>query len=167
MRKHFRLIFFLLVVVQVILGTFLYLGPYVTVCILPLLILCLPTKYGDVRSLFIAFGVALGVDFFTHGILGLSVTSLLAVAFARRWVVVLVFGSEIYSRGEDLSSSKQGVLKMALGALLCTAIFFAVYVWVDAAGTRSFGFNLIRWASSTLASTLVQVFLTGLLTDQN
>jgi hypothetical protein len=76
---------------------------------------------------------------------------------------VLVFGNEVYSRGEEISVKKQGLVKMILSLLIATAIFFAIYVWVDAAGTRSFGFNLLRWFLSTLISAPVQLLLSGLL----
>ncbi|MGI6313146.1 MAG: hypothetical protein ACOXZI_02275 [Candidatus Cryptobacteroides sp.] len=163
MRKHYRLIYFLLVIVQVMLGNLLNLGPYIIISLLPLLILSIPIKHNDAAIMLVAFATAFTVDFFTHGILGLSVVALLPVAFLRRWIVVLVFGNEVYSRGEEISVKKQGLVKMILSLLIATAIFFAIYVWVDAAGTRSFGFNLLRWFLSTLISAPVQLLLSGLL----
>jgi hypothetical protein len=85
--------------------------------------------------------------------------ALLPVAAGRRWIIQAVFGGELYSRGEDLSVHKQGVPKIALAVLLATAVYFAVFVWVDAAGTRSFGFCTLRWLLSTMVSTLLEILL--------
>ena len=60
---------------------------------------------------------------------------------------------------------KQGMAKVALCILLCSAIFFAIYAWIDAAGTRSFGFNLLRTVLSTLVSTVAGLPVATLLTE--
>lgn len=163
MKRNYWLIFLLLLVVQVLLGNFLGLGPYIILSLLPILVLSLPIRYGGVAGMLIAFAAAFAVDFFTNGILGLNVLALVPLAWLRPWIISLVFGSEVYARGEDISAQRQGLLKMSLALLISTAIFFAVYVPVDSAGTRSFGFNLLRWLLSTLLSALVQIFLTRLL----
>lgn len=166
MRGRYWLVFILLVVAQILLGNFLNLGQFITVCILPMLVLSLPVKYNDTVVMLIAFAAALTVDLLTHGILGLGVVAILPVAAGRRWIISAVFGSEVYSRGEDLSARKQGLLKMALAILISTAVYFAVYVWVDAAGTRSFGANSLAWFLSTLVSSVAEVLLTGLLSER-
>ncbi|MCR5560465.1 MAG: hypothetical protein K6F58_01435 [Bacteroidales bacterium] len=166
MKTRGVLVYILLVAVQILLGIFLNLGPLVAVCILPLLVLCLPVRFNGPVVMLLAFAMALAVDALTHGILGLSVVALLPVAALRRLIISIVFGEEIYSRGEDLSVAKQGFLKMALAILIATALFFAVYIWVDAAGTRSFGTNALAWLLSTLASSAAQLLLMGLLSDR-
>lgn len=167
MRTRFWLIYLLILAADILLGNFLNAGPWICITLLPVLVLCLPVGYGGPAAMGIAFATAFAADFFTHGILGLNVMALLPAAFSHRWIISLVFGSEVYARGEDLSLRRQGLPKMMLALLISTALFFAVYVWVDAAGTRSFGFNTLRWLASTLASTLVQGFLTGFLSSDN
>jgi len=167
MRTRFWFIFLLILAADILLGNFLNLGPYVCISLLPILILFLPVNYGGPAAMAIAFATAFAADFFTNGLLGLNIIALLPAAFSRGWIISLVFGSEVRARGEDLSLRKQGLPKMMLALLIMTAVFFAVYVWVDAAGTRSFGFNTLRWLLSSLASTLVQAFLTGFLSSEN
>lgn len=159
MKDRYWLIYLLLAAVQIVLGNFLNLGQLITVCILPLLVLSLPVRYNTSLVLLITFATALAVDLLTHGIPGLGAVALLPVAAGRRWIIQAVFGAELYSRGEDLSVHKQGVLKIALAVLLATAVYFAVFVWVDAAGTRSFGFCTLRWLLSTLVSTALEILL--------
>lgn len=159
MKDRYWLIYILLVAVQIVLGNFLNLGQMITVCLLPLLVLSLPVKYSSPAVLLITFATAMVVDVLTHGIPGLGTVALLPVAAGKRWIIQAVFGGELYARGEDLSVHKQGVPKIALAVLLATAVYFAVFVWVDAAGTRSFGFCTLRWLLSTLVSTLLEILL--------
>lgn len=166
MRGRYWLIYLLIAATQVLLGNFLNLGQYITVCLLPVLILSLPLGYGGAALMGIAFATSLAVDFLTHGILGLSTVALLPVAAGRRLLVSAVFGGELFSRGEDISLRKQGLPKMALAILIATAVYMAVFVWVDAAGTRSTGFCVLRWLLSTLVSTAAQLLLTGLLSNR-
>ncbi len=166
MKSRYWLFYIAIAALQVLLGNFLNLGQYVTLCLLPLLIVSLPLGYSAILSMAIAFATAMATDFLTHGILGLSAVALLPVAFMRRWIAGAVFGGETLSRGDEISRQKQGTLKMSLAILIATAVYFAVFVWVDAAGTRSFGFNLIRWLASTVASTIVEIPLSGLISSE-
>jgi len=166
MRGRFWLIYLLLVAAQILMGNFLNLGQLITVCLLPILVLSLPITYSGPVVMIITFVTSLAVDFFTHGILGLGTVALLPVAAGRYLLISSIFGGELYSRGEDISIRKQGVPKVALAIFLATAVYFAIYVWVDAAGTRSIGFNTLRWLLSTIISTAAQILLTGLLNDR-
>ena len=159
MKDRYWLIYLLLVAVQIVLGNFLNLGQLIVLCLLPLLVLSLPVKYTTPAVLLISFATGMMVDILTHGIPGLGTVALLPVAAGRLWIIRTVFGSELRARGEDLSVHKQGVPKIALAVLIATALYFAIFVWVDAAGTRSFGFCVLRWLLSTLASTLLEILL--------
>ncbi len=166
MRSRYWLVYALLVILQVLLGNFLNLGQYVVICILPLLVFSLPMNLSVAGVMLIAFATGFATDFFTHGVLGLSVIPLLPVAFLRKQLLSLVFGGEVFSRGESVSVQKQGMPKIALTIVIFTAIYFAIFVWVDAAGTRSIGFNTIRWLLSTLCSCIVEIPLGRLLAGE-
>ena len=167
MKSRFPLMYLLILAADILLGNFLGLGPYVCISLLPMLVLSLPIKQSTPLVMVTAFATAFAADLFTHGILGLGIVALLPVAASRKWIISLVFGSEVFARGEGISPERQGRPKMLLALLISTAIFFAVYVWVDAAGTRSFGFNTLRWLLSTVVSTLVQSLLTGYLSSED
>jgi len=163
--KYF-LIYALLVVAQILLGNFLNLGQYVMLCFLPTMILVLPTRFGNIATMLIAFATGLFVDFFTHGILGLTIIALVPVALMRRWVISMVFGGELLSRKEDINIARLGLPKVALAVLIVTALFFMIYVWVDGAGTRPVAFNFIRMGASIAASTLVSLYIAHVLTSE-
>ena len=145
MRQRYILTYLILLVIQIILGDLLNLSQYVVICFLPVMILSLPITYNTTRLLVISFASALAVDFFTNGMLGLTTCALLPVALARNRLIRLVFGTELMSRQEDISIHKQGGGKVFLTILLATTLFFAVFIPIDCAGTRSMSFMATRF----------------------
>ena len=163
MRQRYLITYLILLVVQVILGGLLNLSQYVVLCFLPVMIMSLPITFSTSSVMLIAFASGLAVDFFTNGVLGLTACALVPLAYARNGLIRLVFGTELLSRQEDISIHKQGAGKVLLATLLSTALYFAIFIPVDCAGTRSFTFMLVRWALSVLASTAVSFYVAGLL----
>ncbi len=163
MRHGYLITYLVLLAIQVVLGDLLNLSQYVVLCFLPVMIMSLPVTYSTPKVLIVAFFTALAADFFTHGVLGLSVVALLPVAYARNLIVRLVFGSELLSRKENISIHKQGPAKVLLATLLATTLYFAVFVPADCAGTRSFGFVLLRILLSVAVSTPVSYYVAGIL----
>ena len=90
----------------------------------------------------------LAVDWLAEGVIGLNMAAAIPVAFIKRGIVRLMFGEEILERGEHFSVRKNGFIKVSAAILICTALFLAVYIFTDSAGTRPFLFNLIRFACS-------------------
>ena len=166
MKRQYPVFFALILLAQIILANFLNLGAYIALSFLPVLILSLPVKYKAPAVMLIAFGAGFAADFLSNGVLGLSSLAILPVALAKEWLISLIFGSELRSRGEHISTRRQGVPKMSLALLIFTALFFAVYVPADVAGTRPAGFIALRWLLSTIVSTGVQVFLLRLLSEE-
>jgi len=156
----------LLILAQILLWNFIDLSQLIVLCVLPAIILCLPIRIKPVAVMFIAAAISLAVDFFSHGVLGLTAVALLPVAFLRPMIIRLVFGPELFGRGEDISFVRQGVLKMTLAVSICTILFLAIYVWVDSAGTRTFLFNSGRLILSSIVSILVSLGVSALLTSE-
>lgn len=163
MRRRYVLTYLILLVLQIILGDLLNLSQYVVLCFLPVMIMSLPITYSTVRLMLTAFASALAVDFFTNGMLGLTTCALLPVALARNALIRLVFGTELLSRQEDISIHKQGPGKVLLSILLADILYFAVFIPVDCAGTRSFPFMFMRGILSIAVSTAVSYYVAGVL----
>ena len=163
MRQRYIFTYFILLIIQIICLGLLNLSQYVVLCFLPVMILSLPITHSTPRVLIIAFITGLTVDFFTDGVLGLTVCALLPVAFTRNWLISLVFGTELLSRQEDISIHKQGPGKVLLAILLATALFFLIYIPVDCAGTRSAGFLAVRMLLSIALSAPVSFYVAGVL----
>ena len=164
MRKSgFWFIYLLLIVVQLLLTTFLRVSPYLMLSILPVMVLCIPIRVGTTGAMFIAFATGLAVDVLSEGMLGLNALALVPVALFRNGIIRLIFGTELFARGEDFSPERNGFGKVLLALLIAHALFLAIYVWVDAAGMRPFSFNAIRFTVSLVAGLLVSLLTLGLL----
>ena len=156
----------LLMLLQIVFWNFLNLSQLVVLCFLPAIILCLPIDTRPVISMLLAVAISFIVDFFSHGVMGLTAVALLPVAYLRPFIIRLVFGSELFARDEDISFAGQGVMKMMLAVSICTILFFIIYVWVDSAGTRTGIFNLARLVLSSIVSILVSLGVSAVLTSE-
>ena len=148
------LVFVLLFLAQVLLNNYFRVSPYLTISLLPAMILCFPIRVPTVGTLLGAFAMGLVVDFLTEGVLGLNAVALLPVAILQKSTLQRVFGNELFARQEDFSIPRNGWGCIILAHIILLALYMAIYVWVDSAGTRTFLFNLTRWGVSCLGSFL-------------
>jgi RsiW-degrading membrane proteinase PrsW (M82 family) len=87
--------------------------------------------------------------------------ALLPVALLRLPILRLISGDEILSERDDTPASHQSPSGLILSLVLACLLFFTVYVWVDAAGTRPAWFNLLRTFLSGLVSSILCVLLSS------
>lgn len=162
-KSGFWLIYIILLVAQLLLSTYANFTPYVMVTMLPVMVLCMPIRMGTVLAMVIAFATGLSVDLLSEGLLGLNALALVPVAFARNFIIRLIFGGDLFAREEDFSIHRNGFWKVLVAIVLSTALFLAVYIWADGAGTRPLLFNAIRFGASLVASTLLSLLVVNLL----
>ena len=166
-RGRFVILYVLFVVVQIVSDVYLDFWPPLTLALLPALLLCLRIETGPLAVMAVAFATGFAVDFLGDGMLGLTCLSLLPVAILRRPIISLVFGSEVFARGENISARRQGPAKMLLAIAIATALYLIVYVVADGAGTRPGWFNVGKIAVSLAFSTLASYFICALLTSES
>lgn len=164
-QSGFAIRFVIMLIAQICICNFFHLSQYVTLTILPVIILLLPIRRSTLFSLFLAFLSGLLVDYLADGLPGLNALALVPVASARKGILRLVYGEEIFARKEDVSIQRQGLWKMSIAIIMAQALFLAVYILTDGAGTRPDWFNLARFGASLTAgyvlSLLVSVIMTG------
>ena len=85
----------------------------------------------------------------------------------RKEVIRLIFGDELFARKEDFSVRKNGFGKVALALFLVQALFLAVYIWADGAGTRTLAFNAIRFGVSLAAGWALSLLVIDILAPDN
>ncbi len=158
--------YLLLFVAQVMLWNYFNFTQYVFITFLPAMILCLPVSRTTVHAMLVAFLTGLAADFLVTGQLGLTSFALVPVALLRRPVISLVFGTELFARGEELSFQRQGWQKIVLAILLLTTVFLVPYLWLDDAGLRPFWFGAVKFAASLAAGTLVSVFVANVMLEE-
>ena len=159
--------YILLFLAQAALWNYGNFSQYLLLVFLPAMLLCLPISRSPVHSMVVAFVTGLLLDFLVTGQLGLTSLALVPVALLRRPVIRLVFGSELFARGEDLSFHRQGWQKFVLCVLMLTAVFLLVFLWADGAGTRPLWFNALKFGVSLVASTALGVFVAYLMLEES
>ena len=158
MRNNgFWLMYFLLLVAQLLFSNYAVFTPYVTLSILPVMVLCIPIRVGTGLAMLIACATGLTVDLVSEGLLGLNALALVPVAFLRNRIIGLVFGGELFAREEDFSVQRSGFGQVALALLMAQALFLILYVWADGAGTRPLWFQAARVGASLAAGFLVSL----------
>ena len=137
MRKSgFWVAYFLLLVAQILLSNYFLFTPYITLSILPVMVLCISTRIAPYVCMLIAFGSGLMVDWLSEGVLGLNAFALVPVALLRNPVIHLVYGEGLFTRKEDFTVKGHGVRQGGLALLMVQAVFLVIYIWADGAGIR-------------------------------
>ncbi|MBR4756749.1 MAG: hypothetical protein IK076_07395 [Bacteroidales bacterium] len=163
MRKTFAFTYILMVIAQMILSNYFHFTPLAMLTILPAIVLLLPTKVDTFWAMVIAFATGLAVDLFAEGTLGINALSLVPVAFLRKTLIGTIFGVEPFEQKENLSIKKYGFARISFAIILVTALFLAIYILADSAGTRPLWFLGTKFGISLLASYLVSILLVNLL----
>ena len=164
--RQITLKYLLLLLAQIVLWNYFNFTQYLFVAFLPAMILCLPVSRSTVYAMVVAFLTGLAADFLVTGQLGLTSFALVPVALLRRPVITLVFGTELFARGEDLSFQRQGWQKFLLALLLLTAVFLLLYLWVDDAGMHPFWFMAVKFAVSLAVSTALSLYVANLMLEE-
>ena len=158
-RNHYFLTYFLLLILQILVSNYLNLSPYVTLSVLPVMILMLPIRFGTVFAMILAFVSGLTVDWLSEGVIGLNALALVPVALARKGIIYLIFGSEFFARKEDISLRKHGFAKMSVAIVMSQTLFLLFYIWADGAATRPLSFNALRFGVSLVTGWLLAILL--------
>lgn len=153
MRKNqFWAVYLLLLLAQLLLSNYFNISTYLMVSILPVMVLCIPTRVAPSLAMVIAFATGLVVDLLSEGLIGLNAFALVPVAYLRNPIIRLMFGEELFARREDFSPRRHGLGKAAAATFLSLTVFIVLYIWADGAATRPFWFNTARFFASLAAS---------------
>lgn len=165
-NSNFLVTYILLIICQVVMSNFTNLGPYIMLTILPAAVLCTPTSIGTAGCMFMAFISGLAVDWLSEGLLGINAASLVVVAGLREWIIKIIFGDEIITRGNSISIKRNGLEKVAFALVSITAVFLIVYILLDGAGTNPFWFGLAKFTISLILNSLLGLLVTKVLTTE-
>ena len=116
-------LFVCLLVVQLVISNYVNLSPFISLTILPAMVMCTPMSMPTAWVMAVAFLTGISTDLLTAGAVGLNAVSLVPVAAARNFIVTLVCGNEVVERGSDFNFKKYGALKVITVTLLSLALF--------------------------------------------
>lgn len=165
--QNFGLLYFLLVIGQIILCNFTNLGPYITLSLLPAMILCVPLTVSTPMCMLLAFATGLSVDWLSEGLIGINAASLIPVALMRKPLIRFFLGEDIITRSDSFSIRKNGAGKISTILILSAIIFLGLYIFLDGAGTRTIQFNLTRFAISLVCNYFLALIVTNILTTDD
>lgn len=166
-KTGFIISFAILLVMQICICNFFRLSQYVILSILPVMILLIPIRKSTIFTLVTAFLTGITVDLLADGLLGLNTLALVPVAYARKGIIRLAFGEEVFARKEDISLHRQGIWKTSVAIFMAQGLFLAIYVWTDSAGTRPFWFCLARFGASLASGYLLSLLIANLLDKED
>ena len=157
-KKIWRIIgrFALLLLIQLLVLNYVYLGSYVMPMLYLLAILMLPTDMKRIPLLLTAFGIGLLVDVMNN-MLGFHALACTMVAMMR-----ILFADRILTRGENTVVSTPSIYSVSPQyfvsyLLILLAIFYLVFFTLELFGFRSIGSVLLATIASTLATALLAV----------
>ena len=162
--QNFGLLFFMMVLGQMVLCNFAGFSPYIMLTMLPAMIVCVPLTVSTPLCLLLAFATGLSVDWLSEGLIGINATSLVPVALMRKPLIRFFLGEDLITRSDSFSFRKNGIGKISLVLIVSLLIFLGIYVFLDGAGTRPTWFNLTRMGLSLLCNYVLALIVTNILT---
>ena len=164
---NFGILYCLLVICQALLCNYFQFTPYITLTILPAIILCIPLTISTIGCLIITFMTALATDWLAEGIIGLNAVALLPVAILRKPIIGLFIGEDLITRQDSFSFRKNGAAKVNAAILTALTLFMIIYIIFDGAGTRPFWFNLARGAALLACSWIISIIAVNTLAPED
>ena len=162
--QNFGILYFLMVLGQMVLCNFADFGPYVTLTLLPAMVVCTPLTVSTPLCMLLAFATGLSVDWLSEGLVGINAAALIPVALMRKPLIRIFLGEDLITRSDNFSIKKNGAGKISLVLLVSILLFSGVYIFLDGAGTRPFWFNITRLSVSLVCNYILALIVTNILT---
>jgi len=160
MNKSRNILFFVLVfLLQLAISDYVNLGPWITISLIPFLILLFPVQRTPHVVLLSAFGLGLLLDWLSAGVLGLNAFAAVMTAAPHCLLRRRLLN---YDRHEEIGIillQDVGLSKYFHYLFILTAIYLAAYILLDCVSVRPIGFILVKFVASTLASTALGLLL--------
>lgn len=149
--------FVLLIILQVLVLNYVYLGGYMIPFIYLLAVLMLPTRMGKIPLLLTAFGAGMLVDLFCN-VPGFHAFSCTMMAMAR-----IIFGNKLLERDDPAGIEVPNVVSVPFPALATYFLLMSLVYCLTYFLMESFGFGNFLWMMfsaflSTLATWALMLF---------
>lgn len=151
-RSRFILIFVFLMLVQILLAKYVQFAPVLYFCILPALIMSIPTAREGYFVMVVAFVCGITIDILADGCLGLNAASAVLCAAFQRQALYFFVDSDVVDRHYAISFKRYGSIRIMSALAGLTFIYLLMYSFADGVGFLSMGHILGKALLSTLAS---------------
>lgn len=163
----FTVKYLILLIAQALISSYFNFSQFVMATLLPAMILFLPLSRGPMSAMCTAFMTGLAIDFVCTGRIGLTSLALVPVAYMRRSLIMIVFGPELLSRGENMIFQRLGKVKIVLASAIACAIFLLIYILADSAGTRPLWIDGLKFAASLPVNILLSTYVAYIFCSDN
>lgn len=154
------LLFCILVfILQLILSNYVHFGPYVHICLLPLLIALMPFNWRPSSTLLVSFALGLLLDLLSDGVIGLNAGAAVCCAAPKKYLYHLTTNSDRQDRSASVSRKRIGNAKYFTFLAVCAAVFTLAYVLLDCMDLQNWGLIPVRF----LASATINFILSSIL----
>lgn len=162
MNKTGDILFFvLLFILQLVISDYVHLGPWVSLTLIPLLIICIPLSRSPHAVMLIAFALGLGLDILSDGVPGLNAFAAVLAAAPRKFFYRILVNADRQDKTEVPKIREVGLLKYLKYLGVITALYLAAYILVDCVSFRPplflLGQFLISWVASTALCLLLSL----------
>lgn len=161
------IIYAVVILLQVIINNYVYLGPMVYICLLPLLVMYLPLDQKPYISLIIAFGLGLIIDILADGVLGLNAGAATLLALVYKPLFYPVFQKNNYSKKFIPAIRESNIWHHVLYLLIIIAIYFLFYIAFDGLATTTLIVSLTRYLVNVAVNLVLAVVVDVTLFNKN
>ena len=165
--QNFGILYFLMVLGQMVLCNFADFGPYVMLTMLPAMVICIPLTVSTPLCMLLAFATGLSVDWLSEGLVGINAASLIPVALMRKPLIRFFLGEDLITRSDSFSIKKNGLFKIAVVMFTALIAYLGLYVFLDGAGTRPTWFNFTRLGLSTICCLALSFIVINILSPDD
>lgn len=149
---HRFLLYCLIFILQIILDYYVNLGPYIYLCLLPLIILLIPMDSSPVKVMTASFAFGLLLDVMADGVLGLNAASAVMLAAFRKPLFDYFLNTDRLKKNELPSVKSAGIIQYSKFISICVCIYLSVYIFADCISVRPALFIMIRLISSIIVN---------------
>ena len=158
----------IIIICQALLSEYVNIWALLYIAIFPQFIILLPTAMNRSLYMLTAFPLGLCIDLFSHGSLCLNPAALVAMAYARPFILKFTLPKGNFDNNENapLTPRTIEITSLTLITALMLAVFFTVYILMDSAASFTLGYTILKLAVCITANTLVSILLNLTLLDK-
>lgn len=169
MNDNIRKILFaiLIFVLQVVICDYVNLGPYVYICLLPLIFIIIPRSLDVKLLMLIGFGAGILLDLMSDGVVGLNAAaSVLSASFTKFFYGIFI-GGDRQDTVTIPTPSNAGWARYLKFVSAVVLLYMFVYVIFDGFGYRPFFFLLLRLVASVVANVVLISLISSSILDRD
>lgn len=161
------ILFVLIFILQVLISSYVDLGAYIYICLIPLLVINIPMKVDIRLTMIIGFAIGLLLDVFANGVLGLNAAAATWVAAFKGPIFQKTVNKEHRYNIEVPSMRNIGIFNYIFYLTICTLIYLCSYMVMECFSLRPFLFIVIRILISLVVNVALMAIVSNSILDRD